>query len=362
MGGRGKCTNYLNSFRTQRCMKMTLLVFLSFLLLVQFSALSDTADKAKKSEKTTGGNTPPKASSIKRKISLEFVHITKTGGSAIEKAGAKQGIIWGACHYMNIAEVGCSQPDLPYTSPNYQSYALTSPWHTPPKLLKYYVNNTQYPYGDTDHGDEKNEREENKNDHDVDLFAVIRNPYDRVISEYYCPWLGFQAKYRKKVKKDKDPNDPKNLNWWVKDMVTKLQTSLAEFNDRTEEERESHKDQKKGLNEDPHILAQKHYVNQAEYVYDGDKVVIKNVVHYENLSKEFAELMKKYDLEGVKLPPKDKNGTYTDKENTKRLSYRDLTPESIALINEYAKQDFDAFGYQTVDKFEDGDGYSLEAQ
>ena len=85
-------------------------------------------------------------------------------------------------------------------------------------------------------------------------------------------------------------------------------------------------------------------------------------MHYENLSKEFAELMKAYDLEGVKLPQKDKSGVFTDKENTKRLSYRDLTPESIALINEYAKQDFDAFGYQTVEKFEDGDGYSLEAR
>ena len=97
-------------------------------------------------------------------------------------------------------------------------------------------------------------------------------------------------------------------------------------------------------------------------MYDGDRVVVKNVLYYENLSKEFAELMKKYDLEGVKLPPKDKNGTYTDKESTKRLSYRDLTPVSIALINEYAKQDFDAFGYQMVEIFKDGDGYSLEAQ
>jgi hypothetical protein len=71
---------------------------------------------------------------------LEFVHITKTGGSAIEKAGAKAGIIWGACHYMNITEVGCERPDIPYIAPDYQSYALTSPWHTPPKLLRIYVN------------------------------------------------------------------------------------------------------------------------------------------------------------------------------------------------------------------------------
>ena len=233
---------------------MTLhLAFLPFLLLLQLSALF-LVHKTKRFEKTTRGigNTPPKArasSSIKRRkrSSLEFVHITKTGGSAIEKAGAEQGIVWGACHYMNISEVGCSRPDLPYTPPDYQSYALTSPWHTPPKVLKYYVNNTQYPYGDTVHGDENNELEGNKNDNDVDLFTVIRNPYDRVISEYYCPWRGFLPKYRQKSKKGKDPNDPKNLNWWVKHTVTKLRTSLTEFNNRTEEERNLHKSQKKGL-------------------------------------------------------------------------------------------------------------------
>ena len=117
-----------------RCMNMTLLAFLPFLLLLQLSALF-LVHKTKRFEKTTRGigNTPPKArasSSIKRRRRrLEFVHITKTGGSAIEKAGAEQGIVWGACHYMNISEVGCSRPDLPYTPPDYQSYALTSPWH-----------------------------------------------------------------------------------------------------------------------------------------------------------------------------------------------------------------------------------------
>eukprot|EP01083_Nonionella_stella_P291332 991350_1 len=142
---------------------------------------------------------------------LEFVHITKTGGSAIEKAGTKNGLIWGACHYMELEEVGCTKPDLSYESPKYQSYALTSPWHTPPKLLKQYVNADQYPYDDSD------------------LFVVVRNPYDRILSEYYCPWMGFQAKFRKDIPHDKDPNDPAHLNWWVKDMITKLSAQVDAF-------------------------------------------------------------------------------------------------------------------------------------
>ena len=81
---------------------------------------------------------------------LEFVHITKTGGSAVERAAAAVGITWGACHYMSLEEVGCSSPDVPYEAPDYQSYALTSPWHTPPKLLETYVDGSKDPYNDAD--------------------------------------------------------------------------------------------------------------------------------------------------------------------------------------------------------------------
>ena len=272
---------------------------------------------------------------------LEFVHITKTGGSAVEKAGAKQGITWGACHYMNITEVGCSSPDVPYEAPNYQSYALTSPWHTPPKLLRKYVNDDQYPYDD------------------ADLFVIIRNPYSRILSEYYCPWLGFQAKFREDTKHEKDPNDPDVMNHWVKSMITRLSKAMDEFNER--KEGDEPKEQKKGLNEDKYVLAQKHYFNQAEYVYDGDEVIIKNVVHYENLSAEFDALMAKYNINAT-LPPKEKGGIYTDTKNKKRLSYLDLYPETIEVINEFAKPDFEKFGYKMVDKFEKDDGYSLEAK
>lgn len=273
------------------------------------------------------------------KKNLEFVHITKTGGSAIEKAGAtaKNPIIWGACHYMSIEEVGCASPDIPYVAPDFQSYALTSPWHTPPKILRKVVDDTLYPYAD------------------ADLFAVIRNPYDRIISEYYCPWQGFQAKYKKHSKKDKDPNDPANLNYWVKNMIMGLEESFREF-DVTKVQ----KIQKRGINEDPYNLSQKHYINQAEYVYDGNNILIKNVIYYEHLSEDFNHLMNKYGL-NVKLPSKEESGIYTDKENSERLTYRDLSPESIEIINKYARADFDLFGYTMVDKFEVGDNYSLDA-
>lgn len=106
------------------------------------------------------------------------------------------------------------------------------------------------------------------------------------------------------------------------------------------------------------ILAKSHYVNQAEYVYDGEEIVVENVLHYENLSNEFDALMKKYNIV-MTLPPKDK-GVYSDT-NKERLTYKYLDPEAIALVNEYAKVDFEKFGYQMVEERFD-ENYSLEAK
>ena len=83
------------------------------------------------------------------------------------------------------------------------------------------------------------------------------------------------------------------------------------------------------------------------------------MVHYENLSVEFDALMAKYNINAT-LPPKEKGGTYTDTKNKKRLSYLDLYPETIEVINEFAKPDFEKFGYKMVDKFGKNDEYSLE--
>uniref|UniRef100_A0A6S8Y6S9 Sulfotransferase domain-containing protein n=1 Tax=Chaetoceros debilis TaxID=122233 RepID=A0A6S8Y6S9_9STRA len=267
---------------------------------------------------------------------LEFVHITKTGGSAIEKAGAMNGVIWGACHYMELEEVGCTKPDLPYISPKYQSYALTSPWHTPPKLLQQYVSADQYPYDD------------------ADLFVVVRNPYDRILSEYYCPWTGFHAKSRK----DGDPHEPGHLNWWVEATITKLSAQVDEFQKVDPSDRP--KVQQEYVNEDPRLLAQKHYVNQAEYVFDGENRVVKNVVHYEHLSEEFNDLMKKYGMD-ITIPPKHESGVYTSDHGDNRLTFMDLNEASVKIINDYAKADFERLGYKMVDKFEEGVEYNTEA-
>ena len=105
----------------------TTIVFLCF---VTYSMISNNAGKSL--ELVTS-----KSATNNRR--LEFVHITKTGGSAIEieKAGAQTGIIWAACHYMNVSDVGCFNPDINYISSNYQSIRKLVPGIHHPKIRRH---------------------------------------------------------------------------------------------------------------------------------------------------------------------------------------------------------------------------------
>lgn len=158
-----------------------------------------------------------------------------------------------------------------------------------------------------------------------------------------------------------------------------------------------------GQQGNPRSLAQKHYLNQAEYIFDGKTQIIQHILHYENLQEEFDALVKKYNLSYIKLPSKAESGVYTNNKQIKynynkgkrnngggkqqldadafmdkyglnvrrqkkvvnfdqRLTYHNLDKESVAIINRFAKDDFELLGYQMVNGFDDGVCYSLDAE
>jgi len=263
-------------------------------LLVEESSALNAKATTKATATTTDNNT---TTTIPK---LEFVHITKTGGSAIEKAAATQaGIAWGACHYHHglFQSMGCPfPPDLEHavklTANHPFSSSSISRWHIPLQYLE------PHPFSSSK------------------TFAVVRNPYDRAVSLYYCPWAGYQGA-------DRDTNIA-GFNQWIQNQVKRQEGILM--------------------------------TPQSLYIWDATPhkndnesrrqiKMVDHVLHYESLSQDFQQLMQDYHL-NITLPQEKYNHNNHNK-NNERLTRRDLTRETVALINEVYRDDFENFGYET---------------
>lgn len=224
---------------------------------------------------------------------LEFIHITKTAGSSIEATAAKFGTKWGACHWKQISSFGkaCMHRDKSrHVRYNHKRIPFdfkeifAEPWHTPHHW--FYKN----PYANNA------------------TFCVVRNPYDRVVSEYFCRWGGYRGK--------KNKNSAVTMNEYIQQKVRK---SIQNH---------------RGA----------HFLPQHMYVYNKqEEKVVDHVLRFENLNDDFSALMNLYDLP-IELPQK-KNARNMTKSI---LTVANLTEKTIQVINEVYEQDFNRFGYQQV--------------
>lgn len=193
---------------------------------------------------------------------LEFIHIPKNAGTTIENIANKKDIKWGRM------------------KPSHRDYAPDdsgcSYWHIPPKKF----------------------RKDNYYQKDK-TFCVIRNPYDRIVSEY---------KYRHKNNKSMD--NPKIMNEWISKHLSSDFTSKGNLNC--------------------------HFIPQYEFVYDdyGDKTC-DHVLNFNNLQKEFNDLMSQnnYDL---RLNKEKHNST-----DSFNLTSNDLTLANKLKIFSIYKKDFE---------------------
>jgi len=230
----------------------------------------------------------PKVSECKRQ-KLEFVHITKTGGVAITQLGSSLGIKWGICHWKKVNEckAPCDTVDIIITKNHDDLYnkteipvkyrTTTEPWHSPPHWFK------DNPY---------------KN---ADTFTVLRNPYDRVLSEYYSKFGGYVGPNKENATV---------LNQWVQKRLSV-------------------------------ILRQAHFLPHYFYVFDKrDKQVIDHVLRYENLSEEFPALVNKYYEYDVNL-----NERFNQRVSGDSMAISDFSQETINMINTYYEKDFASFNY-----------------
>lgn len=226
---------------------------------------------------------------------LEFIHITKTGGSAIERAASMNDITWGACHYINVASngVGCHRPDLldrrkginETNVPFEHTGSFGEPWHTPPHWMLH------YPFRDDK------------------TFTVVRNPYSRAVSLFYCKYKGFKGTLGQM-------NNATVMNTWLQETLN-----------------------------DPTMMSMAHFLPQHHYVYDRNGMkLVDHVLKHENLNHEFSMLMTEYNL-NVTLPQDTKLNA---RDSDSSLTTQDLDAVTIELIKDLYYDDFKRFGYNLI--------------
>lgn len=195
---------------------------------------------------------------------LKFVHITKNAGTSIENVAWQHDILWG-------------RNDLEYLS-GYKvqkEHTHTSLWHIP---LKYFEEN---PYAN----------------HNV--FAVIRNPFERVVSEFHCAHFGYHDLHCSVEK----------FNHWL---VKKIEENTGSD----------------------------HFAPQSNYIFDDQGApLVEHLIRYESIDSDFYDLMRRYDLP-VKLNRKDNS-----KSDRHPFTIEDLSQQTREKIFEYYRDDFELLGF-----------------
>jgi hypothetical protein len=233
---------------------------------------------------------------------LELVHITKTGGTAMESWGYSHGFLWGQKWF---SYTGIKESE--YGSPQYMEHT-TSPQHVPPQWFT-----KKNPYDD------------------YEMFTIVRDPYSRIISEFRCPHYGFNTWLSNSVLCEppysaicvaaRAAATVDDLNTWV---IGKLNTIIAH-------------------NETAFIDG--HMIPQHFYIYGkSGEFLLKpeNVLRQESLDVDFAALKERYNITGGGAIQK------VDESEMRKFSVTDLSAEARQLIERVYREDFDRLGYSRL--------------
>ena len=187
------------------------------------------------------------------------MHITKTAGTSVEEAGRALNVSWGRHHSASEPAYG-----FWHALPNTKNPSL---------LLKY------------------------------DWFTVVRNPYDRIVSEFWCRWGGRGRPMHVNVS---------NFNAFI---ATRVGSAVG-----------------RPLG---HYEAQTSYLSLLRL---GPDVVLR-VLRFETLRRDFARLLELSGLPSVDLPL---TNTMSHPFNVSHL-----TPDTVQLIHRVYRSDFEVFGYES---------------
>jgi len=196
--------------------------------------------------------------------SLKFIHITKCAGTFIEELGRSYDIKWGRHH---------------------KEYGF---WHDifinkSPELKQKY-----------------------------DWFTIVRNPYTRILSEFYCQWGGINHESQKNIKIN---NKEDFNNYLIKRIHNRCKTGH-------------------------------HYTEQYKYI---DKAVVIHIIKLEEIDLYLQKVFDIYNL-NIDIKKMKKMNTKESKMKTLQYTVDDFNDELISLINEVYDKDFQLFDYNKIVK------------
>ena len=139
-----------------------------------------------------------------------------------------------------------------------------------------------------------------------DWFMIVRNPYTRILSEFHYIFKDIKTK-------DK-------FNKTIHSCLKYLLSNKDSYN---------HPYQRVGGD---------HFTEQHKYLDNSSTI---HVLYFENIKREFEELMNVYDYNNIRLK-------MTKFKSDKLFEIRDITEENIIQINTIYKNDFEKFGYKIM--------------
>lgn len=193
---------------------------------------------------------------------LKFIHITKCAGTFIEEIGRSYDIKWGRHH---------------------KEYGF---WHDifinkSPELKQKY-----------------------------DWFTIVRNPYTRILSEYYCQWGGINHKSQKNIKIN---NKEDFNNYLIKNIHNRCKTGH-------------------------------HYTEQYKYI---DKAAVIHIIKLEEIDLYLQNVFDIYNL-NIDIKTVKKMNTKENKMKTLEYTVDEFNDELINLINTVYETDFGLFNYEMI--------------